>query len=361
MRCLLLLVLALRAAFPAEPLPTEKRWALAMTAILAARWHGDWQTLGMIEDTPANRQLVRTVTARDWGIHSRPELDAMIADLLAHGHNSAFLRLAGCKECDEGADPQQLKIVRQYAPEFGKRGIAAWDLVRAAGLAQWGYRAGYYTESESWAQLLPIARRARSLFHSWEQLQWNYVVGRRFWSPRDEINNRNMFYQYAALLWDPKSPWRNIPWNLDNRIDTPPAVLVIYVRPAGLTCFDLGLLDRPAEPSFLPQLEAVAGCKLKVIHEGLRGRDFRLAADCRKPIVPAPLASEYRLSLAALWPRLRNYAYSHLIVNIRQIPHATLSVKPEPEHTYPVEGELHSWLRFDLRNEPPVLTILHKH
>lgn len=357
----LLLAIAMVSTLTAEPLSTEKRWALAITPILAARWQGDWQNLGMIEDSPANRDRTRAVLARDWGIHSRPELDRMIADLIARGHNSSFLRLANCKDCEAECDPLQLKIVKQYAPEFGKRGIAAWDLVRAAGLAQWGYRAGYYNESEAWAQLLPIAARARSLFNSWEQFQWNYVIGRRFWAPRQEEVNRYTFFQYANLLWDPKSPWRNIPWNLDQRIDTPPAVLVIYIRPAGLTCFDLILLDRPAEPSFLPQLESVAGCKLKVLNEKMHGRDFRLAADCRKPIVPAPLPSEYRFSLAALWPRLRNFAYSHLLVQIRQIPHATMTVKPDAEHVYPVEGELHAWHRFDLRTGPPVLTILHKH
>ncbi|MBL8220963.1 MAG: DUF1266 domain-containing protein [Bryobacterales bacterium] len=358
---LLLLVVVFLSALPAEPLSAEKRWALAMTPILAARWQGDWQSLGMIEDTTSNRQRIRESILQGWGVNSRAGLDRAIADLIDRGHNSTFLRLASCGDCEDGYDPLQLKIVRQYAPEFGKRGIAAWDLIRAAGLAQHGYRAGYYTESEAWAQLLPIARRARSLFHSWEQFQWNYVIGRRFWAPRQEEVNRFTFFQYANLLWDAKSPWRNIPWNLDQRIDTPPAVLVIYIRPAGLTCFDLILLDRPAEPSFLPQLEAVAGCKLKVLDEKLHGRDFRLAADCRKPIVPAPLPSEYRLSLAALWPRLRNFAYSHLLVQIRQIPHATMTLKPDAEHVYPVEGELHAWHRFDLRTDAPVLTILHKH
>src|SRR5262249_25386425 len=106
------------------------------------------------------------------------------------------------------------------------------------------------SEDEAWDQILPAARRLQQTFSSWQEMGWNFIVGREFWAPQDEYNAATE-YAYYELLTRPESPWRRYRWDLalgagapDARADDTSAMLTIIARPRGLTCLAVDVIDR---------------------------------------------------------------------------------------------------------------------
>ncbi len=59
---------------------------------------------------------------------------------------------------------------------------------------------------------MPAAKLLQKKFSSWEDLGYNYLLGRRFWMV--DPKNQAAFDEAALklLVRDPKSPWKSIRW-----------------------------------------------------------------------------------------------------------------------------------------------------
>ena len=96
---------------------------------------------------------------------------------------------------------------------LGTKSIVGWDFTRYISVCRWGYAAGYFTEPEAWARIIPAARIIRHTFTSWRELGENYMIGRHYWSP--EQNGHLYRRALERLLTDPASPWNRLPWDVD--------------------------------------------------------------------------------------------------------------------------------------------------
>ena len=63
---------------------------------------------------------------------------------------------------------------------------------------------------------MPIARELQQAFDSWEELGKNYLIGRRFWSYKETIEDSHRYRAaYQILLDVDDSPWNLCPWEMD--------------------------------------------------------------------------------------------------------------------------------------------------
>lgn len=109
---------------------------------------------------------------------------------------------------------RQLAIVNKYGKMFGKKGILGWDYCRLIALCRWGVYCNYITKDEAWQKMMPAARALQLNFKSWEELGLNYVVARQFCSKAETLNSGDAYEaNFKKLMTDPKSPWKQIPWN----------------------------------------------------------------------------------------------------------------------------------------------------
>jgi hypothetical protein len=115
---------------------------------------------------------------------------------------------------DYARDPdlqKRLRLVYSQKNAVGNKSIIAWDYCRLIYLAECSCRAGYLSEQEAWTKIMPTAKIIQSTFPSWREKGENYLLGRRFWSGGNEPR---MVVASNFLLYDPKSPWNVLPWNL---------------------------------------------------------------------------------------------------------------------------------------------------
>ncbi len=71
--------------------------------------------------------------------------------------------------------------------------------------------------------MMPAARILRQTFTSWRDLGENYLIGRQFWDPEEQVQTGSRYRQaFDRLLADPASPWNRVPWAVD--LGRPPAV-----------------------------------------------------------------------------------------------------------------------------------------
>jgi len=208
----------------------QKMWALATTAVLTESNRGNHNLLGGDEATPTNRKAWRESLATWWDVHNREELIETLKWIELGGHRKNFDKLSNIlliatpeqinvikiRVAGNAALRHQIDIVLKYGKKFGNKSITAWDYDRYISICGWGYIAGYLTEDEAWALIMPVAQLLQYTFNSWEDLGLNHVVGRQFWSSKHSLSKGGITEQsYLNLLTDPTSPWQSIPWSLD--------------------------------------------------------------------------------------------------------------------------------------------------
>jgi len=111
---------------------------------------------------------------------------------------------------------QGLTIARTYYAALGKKSLLGWDYARYVSLCRWGYMAGYFTETEAWEKIMPVAGMLQATFDSWTDLGKNYLIGRKFWSRAEtKESGERIEAAYEKLISDTESPWNKLAWSLN--------------------------------------------------------------------------------------------------------------------------------------------------
>lgn len=212
------------------PTEQQKLWALATCAVLTESNGARHDLLGGRERTPKNILCAKKCLADWWGVNNRDDLLDSLQWIINGGHRQDFDALA---QSLEGMTPKQIAEIRKqladdperlnrvnvvlhYKDEFGTQSLMAWDYDRYVALCGWGYVAGYLTEEEAWARIMPVACLLQRTFDSWEALGNNHVIGREFWSWKNTKKRGALTRECCSkLLNDPSSPWNLLPWDTD--------------------------------------------------------------------------------------------------------------------------------------------------
>ena len=200
------------------PLSQTQRWALAVGAIYA-QYNGDSHAC-LAEDN--NSSSSQNMLEDSWGIQNRAQLLAEIHRLdrgpeprrIAQEETAAILAAPGSLVAIERLiDVGYLDLAWQ-----GKM-YRAWDLCRETNLVRAGVDAGFLPEKDAWPILMNIARRTQATFHSWREMDENFLDSRKIWDGRMDPD----FVLCSDLLLnprDPNSPWNQLDWKTDLGAET---------------------------------------------------------------------------------------------------------------------------------------------
>jgi len=220
---------AVKKAWSAE----AKGWALGCAGVLNERNHARHDTLLPCDKTEKNIKSWIKGLDEWWGINSREDLLDSLKRLKIGGHRKSFSRLGkkvralSDKEYNEVVQVlktkeeykdrlNEIKIVRQYYKKLGRKGILGWDYSRYICLCRWGCVVGYITEEEAWEKIMPIAEVLQKKFNSWRSLGKNYLIGRRFWSYKETLEDSHLYEEaYNRLIEMRSSPWNKYAWDTD--------------------------------------------------------------------------------------------------------------------------------------------------
>jgi len=209
----------------ASPTETQKQWALATCAVLTYRNGRSHDVLG--GQTEADGRC-KQILSRGWNIKSREDLLNMLRRLEYGGHRKEYDRWVRRLEqlspeergqvrrhvaLEGGTVSNRMDVVLATRERFKETGLAGWDFSRYVSLCGWGFRAGYLTEEEAWALIMPAARLLQKTFSSWADLADNYVEGHRFWSLSESLEEAGQIWRAVDFLrWNPHSPWARLKW-----------------------------------------------------------------------------------------------------------------------------------------------------
>ena len=213
-----------------SPTGAQKAWALAASALLTEFRKERHDRIGA--RTQERAAIARSTMKESWGVVNRADLIEALESLDDGGSHRTFMMLG--KRLSEASDEDfkamlavpgldretihSFKIVREYFPQLGAKGLVGWDRARYISLCRWGYEAGFMDEEEAWEKIMPAAAIIQSTFSSWQDLGENYLIGREFWSYAKTLENGNLMWAaYDRLLANPESPWNRIPWDLNLR------------------------------------------------------------------------------------------------------------------------------------------------
>ncbi|HEY0319833.1 MAG TPA: DUF1266 domain-containing protein [Pyrinomonadaceae bacterium] len=207
----------------------QKIWALAASAILA-EGNNEPHVIISRERSEEYIQGYRRLLDRTWGIRNRSDLVRTLDWIDQGGHRAEFERMgAQIADLDEQQYKttlaryqddldiyRQIEVVRRYYRSLGSKSILAWDYCRYINLCRWAYIAGYITEDEAWAKIMPAARSIQQSFNSWQEMGEDYLIGREFWSYTETQKSGEKYRNiYQKLISDQSSPWHYSAWNLN--------------------------------------------------------------------------------------------------------------------------------------------------
>lgn len=214
----------------AEPLDADSLRRLAVGAL-----HGE-QNLFYTNSLTTGHELkiIRKLLLRWWGIGDREGALRTIRGLWEQGHRGHFplvlslVRSEGnLEEALEGLSPEEQRDILGFCENLREglpglmerpgisrrdceRGIAGWDISRAAMLARSCFDCGYLRADEAWEVLAEADERARREFRSWEELSRSILIGRTMWCGYEDT--AHMVALAEELLGEEGSPWRRIPF-----------------------------------------------------------------------------------------------------------------------------------------------------
>lgn len=204
-------------------------WVLPMGALLGFLEGGDPARFGFYPRPPyvetayspngvnENRTVIprdrcREILGGDWEIGDREALIEAVEDVLKAGGQKEFKAAAdevkGLSDREIARRTEALSDVDKYmwpytkalSQKWGKTGIRAWDLCRAAALTRWGYTAGYLTYAEALELLEPAAEELRDGFDSWDQVCENFLEG-YYWSLREDLGEKTVWETDLGMAW----------------------------------------------------------------------------------------------------------------------------------------------------------------
>lgn len=206
-----------------------EEWLLPMGSLLGFASGGDPRQFGFYARPPYTETTLsphgvnenRTVIPRDrcreiladtWEIGDREKLLETVEDILKTGDQKDFQAAAdevrGLTDSQIASRTAKLGDVDKYMwpytknlwKKWGRTGIRAWDLCRAAALTRWGYTAGYVTYSEALELLEPAAEELADSFDSWEQVYENFLEG-YYWCLREDLGEKTVWETDLGMTW----------------------------------------------------------------------------------------------------------------------------------------------------------------
>lgn len=210
---------------------TEKqRWAIACSALLDEVNHYNHDQLATQERTPDNISRQKETLVQFWVVNNRADLINNLDWIDKDGHRKMFEELGAALNNKDHARISQLKskylnseeaytnmvrVSKAHYKSFGRKSLIAYDYCAYIDLCRWGYLAGYLTEQEAWARIMPAARLLQKTYSSWQDLARNYIIGREFCSANQTADAAKEFERcYDFLVKEPSSPWVKLPWHL---------------------------------------------------------------------------------------------------------------------------------------------------
>lgn len=200
-------------------LSTEQLWAIAAGANLAKLNWSSLRSLATRKLPSTNRHILRN----SWSVTDAASLRSTMAWLVQEGHRTAFretyLALSsgnGHRLPGGGAEEPVVRFILANYPRFKNGDLLAWDLGRLINVARFGFSAGYLPEGEAWEVILTAASHLLAEYASWDELSDNYLLGFSYWQKGAEPDQ----FVVEAATWlksDPKSPWKQIPWEAGPR------------------------------------------------------------------------------------------------------------------------------------------------
>ena len=268
------------------PTRAQERWALAASAILATFNREPLDNLSSGNSVMREKVLLQNW----WGISNRDQLLDALEWIDRSGHRQVFSALgarAAKLSPDElsqfvshldSEDANSVMVAHRYYEKYAAQSITAWDYARYINLCRSGVAAGYLSEEEAWPRVMHAAAILQQTFTSWSEFGENYLVGREFWSLRqNKIDGQKMRAIYQRLLNDPVSPWNRIQWGLplETSISTtrnlpgnPPGVQPAATSAGSSRC---NALQRAATSGQASDVESM----LQTEHELVNCRDLR--------------------------------------------------------------------------------------
>jgi tetratricopeptide (TPR) repeat protein len=211
-----------RAKTPAQ------QWAIACSSQLSATNGFGLHSLSGQALTEENKLAAAESMEEGWRITSRADLLTQLHYLNSEGgHDSlwqSYLRIKRGELRPEKVDhvardvlrgdfKERMAVVDQYGDALGDRGLGAWDLCRYIYLVRRGYLLGLVSEKEAYRLMLPIAIKIQQKYSSWEQMNEEYLIGRKFWSYKEWKEGIDKSNRITKLLLTQKtSPWVTLPW-----------------------------------------------------------------------------------------------------------------------------------------------------
>lgn len=207
-----------------NPLPENRAWAVALTAVYYQVHSLDIQYLGGTSEP--NPKDEKASLKSGWDIKNKDDLFNALENLRDKGQHVIF-QLQGAKLAEMNnevfekyvtgptVNPSKvegIRFLRQNYLHWKDRTGLAWDWVRYIIVTGMGYSAGYLTEDEAFGLILPVAEQLQKTFSSWDEMGSNYVEGRKVWAGNADPSF-NACYQLLINKNDPNSPWNTIPWN----------------------------------------------------------------------------------------------------------------------------------------------------
>lgn len=177
------------------------KWCLGISGPMSAK-NGNPCNTFEADFRPYTPSSMQKIMERDWGIKDRDDLLTTIDELINAGvddyaefivvineENSEKIYNFLCSiNYKEELARKYSTLVPAVTKNFKKAGIKvpektliAWDLVRAASLAQGGEAAGYINRGEAIDLMESAGKRANEFYETWEEYSAAFLYYRRMW------------------------------------------------------------------------------------------------------------------------------------------------------------------------------------
>lgn len=112
----------------------------------------------------------------------------------------------------ERADTSRGRYLREHRDTLKEIGVLAFDLSQLIRNARRMHRAGVLDAATAWQWIRTAAGDLRREYDSWEAFARSYVLGAQLAAGTDRVHADT---QVGFYLYDPRSPWHVVPWDID--------------------------------------------------------------------------------------------------------------------------------------------------
>lgn len=215
-------------------------WSMAAIAMLTQVRGRKYTLLGGAAPSQSSLTAAKKILKKEWDIRDTEDFDEIQDWLLTVGHREEFHELIEKIMHSSHSEVQQylgevaqgehgvetktekqeenfrVELILEKGSTLKNQGFLAWDQLRYMENCGLGFLAGYLDEPTAWENINSVAQVLQSRYDSWEDLGDAYLMAREFWSVIDYRKTGKTFEKvFARLLRDKKSPWNQVPWEMD--------------------------------------------------------------------------------------------------------------------------------------------------